>query len=984
MFETILGFFLSICSALFNVLIQWFDSSMGMDLEQFRVHFPVFVDIYYALIPIAFVLVFIFAGASVFRYFAAGSGISEIKERPSSIVIRVILASSLILFSGHFIAALIKLFSYPYRAFLEIGGGHFADNFDIATVISNIVSNIATDVTTALIGAPYQALCLILILMIAYNLLKLIIEICERYLMVGVLAYMSPLAMSTVASQATAQVFSKFVGMLFGQCLLMSLSIAVYDMVLSGLNSFITDPSATFVKLLLVMSGCRIGCRLDTHLQQLGVGVGTTGGSLMDEMMALTRTALMFSRHGGGTGRAGGILGGTIGPDGTVTPNAFGRGLTGGLWTAFRRGAATFKQGGGINDISASASEGFKEGFGFAGIKKGATPGETLKNTVKANATAPIAVGRKMSTKFSGAATEQRDARSAVTKAKAGTATKSADGSKANLNDVAKQNGLSLSKSGEITGKSSQAVGDFMAANINNPATDSMISQTARAGSREASEAALFGKHNDLAFDPDGEMTQAAVDQNLSDMTLSTFGDDMARMEENSEDLSDEQRGVLEAYKAMKGSMEGGYDDGKLSGVHASDVDGDPDKGRELTAGISTKNGSEFGRLSIKDQKAFDQLTPEQKEGYVPLTSATGQQYYAKATGVSIKDGKPGAIQNPMSALQAAGATTTTMDGKEVLSVTDAPAADATKLNSLLGSNNPTAKQIATNTAQSDLACPPAVAQSALFGPDTGPIQGGNDAAVASMLQTAIPSEELNRAATSLQTESGTVIPAEDAGHFSEAVAAAAKGEPVSESGYGIHNITKDQSGVVRGEYTTPAGESYGVAFEQAPAVPSGGVTPSAVPTEYDPDYVPPADLDDRPPDDYAPRGAGTPVKGPASIPMESPPPVQTATQPSQFIQNEQTSVRIIQGKARSIGGGAASAPSFSVRSESVGSVREAYSGSIGTPRASGSPTVPVQEAPASPVVPPQPRNDGGSSRHASSGRSKSGKKGSGKKGKKK
>lgn len=955
MFETIFGVLLQGVTVILDAIIKWFTMQMELDLDAMFHMFPFLATMYTAFQTIAMALIVIIAAFNIGKFFLPG--IAEVKEKPSMILLRAGISAGLVYFGGYIISAMVRLASFPYRAFLEMSGSLDAmtGGGGALSLVSfgDVAGNIGRDILGAVTGAPYLLMCLIVVIMFAFNLLKLILEICERYLMVGVLAYASPLAFSTITAQGASMVFQRWFSMLFGQCLLMTLSAASFDLVLSGIYAVNSDGTNLLIKLILLMGACRIGCRLDTHLQQLGIGVGTTGGSLMDEMMALARTAMSFSRFSGhGKGAAGGaakdgILGGAMRADGSVVPEASGHGLMGGAWTAMRRGFSAYKNGASVENIKSQAVQGFKDGTGINfDIKKGATVGEQVQNAVKANATAPITVGRKMSSKLQGFAHERNAARSPITREKTGTATMSADGSKANLNDVAKQNGLSIGKNGEINGKSSKTVGEFMQTNLNNPAAIDMIDATARTGSNEASESALFSGHNQLEYDPDSGIDQAKFDQTMSDMSLSTFGDDMEGLESREEEALDEQRGVIEAYRAMRDSMTGDYSNGKLADIKAGDVDGDPDKGRELTAELQTEQGTQYGQLSIKDQKAFDNLTDEQKKGYVPLSSATGQQYYAKATGVSI-NGKPEAINNPMKDIKGMGASTTSVGGKEVLNTTDTPRIDAQRINSLMGSKNATTRKIAENTASSDIACPPEVAKAALFDAGTGAVGTGHDAPMAAMMQTAIPAESLNEAATTLRTEDGVQIAPDDAAHFSEAVAATARGEMSAESGYSFRNITKDEGGVVRGEYVTPSGDTYGVAFQQESVTASepSQFPQDSTPVEYIEEYAgdgqgPDVGLDDIPSDDEL--TAATPVQPSASA--------GPAISPGEYVQSEQVAVRISSQPSSAFGGSGEASPSIVMRSEPISEVHRARETVIQSAPQSSAPSA-MQE----PVPQPQP-----------------------------
>ena len=62
---------------------------------------------------------------------------------------------------------------------------------------------------------------LILVLILAWNYIKLLFEAAERYILLGVLVYTAPVAFSTGASQATGNVFKSWCRMLGGQFFLL-------------------------------------------------------------------------------------------------------------------------------------------------------------------------------------------------------------------------------------------------------------------------------------------------------------------------------------------------------------------------------------------------------------------------------------------------------------------------------------------------------------------------------------------------------------------------------------------------------------------------------------------------------------------------------------------------------------------------------------------------------------------------------------------
>ena len=62
---------------------------------------------------------------------------------------------------------------------------------------------------------------LILVLILAWNYVKLLLEAAERYILLGVLVYTAPVAFATGASQSTGNIFKSWCRMLGGQMFLL-------------------------------------------------------------------------------------------------------------------------------------------------------------------------------------------------------------------------------------------------------------------------------------------------------------------------------------------------------------------------------------------------------------------------------------------------------------------------------------------------------------------------------------------------------------------------------------------------------------------------------------------------------------------------------------------------------------------------------------------------------------------------------------------
>ena len=83
---------------------------------------------------------------------------------------------------------------------------------------------------------------LILVIIIAWNYIKLLFEAAERYILVGVLIYTAPIAFATGASESTSNVFSAWCRMLGGQLFLLIMNAWCLRLFTSMVGNFLANP----------------------------------------------------------------------------------------------------------------------------------------------------------------------------------------------------------------------------------------------------------------------------------------------------------------------------------------------------------------------------------------------------------------------------------------------------------------------------------------------------------------------------------------------------------------------------------------------------------------------------------------------------------------------------------------------------------------------------------------------------------------------
>jgi len=108
---------------------------------------------------------------------------------------------------------------------------NFADFFSVVLTILGVCANGAV----ALIA-------LILIIILAWNYIKLLFEAAERYVLLGVLVFTAPVAFSMGASQTTSNIFKAWCRMFGGQIFLLLMNAWCLRLFTSMVGAFLSNP----------------------------------------------------------------------------------------------------------------------------------------------------------------------------------------------------------------------------------------------------------------------------------------------------------------------------------------------------------------------------------------------------------------------------------------------------------------------------------------------------------------------------------------------------------------------------------------------------------------------------------------------------------------------------------------------------------------------------------------------------------------------
>lgn len=295
MLETIVSWLLGVVGEALNGLMTYLYSLLELSLTKLLSYFPFLATAYQVLQACAIGLILAIAGWNLIKFF--GGKMSNVRDTPLQILVRSALATALVFSGGYILSFIIDLAAQPYEVFRTLDP--VVSNLTNPSI--SLVPGAADFIAMGFGAGTAMFIALIFVILIAWNLIKLFVEIVERYLLVGVLAYTSPVFYPFLCSSSMSEVFTKWVGMFIGQCAIMSVSVIFTSLICTIFSSQPGD-SDSMLKLIFGLAMCKVAQRADSYMQQLGIGVATTGQNLFNDLISLGLLAGRSFRGGFGGG----------------------------------------------------------------------------------------------------------------------------------------------------------------------------------------------------------------------------------------------------------------------------------------------------------------------------------------------------------------------------------------------------------------------------------------------------------------------------------------------------------------------------------------------------------------------------------------------------------------------------------------------------------------------------------------------------------
>ena len=348
----------SVVSQLFDAVSGLFLEALGTDMTAMEEYFPFVTKAYDVMQVTAWAILILITIWQLFRAF--GGPITE-AENPWHLLIRSSVYGLLIGYAKPIFSLCLNIARAPYTTLMELS--MTAEDFTFAGVEQTLTNGLLTIVSAATV----VGLILILILEIAlgWNYFKLLLETVERYIVVGVLCYTSPLAFSMGGSKTTNTVSKSWCRMVGSQLLLLVMNVWFLRGFASSMGQFIanggaltTGKGSIFLWMFCALAYLKCAQRFDSYLASIGLNVAQTGSSMGMELMMAAR---VISGAGSSVRSAGSVFGrsGNAAATGTgAAANGFASGF-----------ASRFSPNSYVRDavVEGGSRMGFNGGAGFVG-----------------------------------------------------------------------------------------------------------------------------------------------------------------------------------------------------------------------------------------------------------------------------------------------------------------------------------------------------------------------------------------------------------------------------------------------------------------------------------------------------------------------------------------------------------------------------------------------------------------------------------------
>lgn len=354
----IAGVVMGMLGALFTVFVELMDDYFGLTGD-YDTTFSLFNSTFYGVdkvFDIAMALGFgILAIIYIWQLFKSLFGPIVKAERPVILTVRAIGFAAFTAISHNLAKEMVSLGAIPYKLMKDTLSWQsgLMEVFQNKILSGNLLGSISaegaiTDMIDGasgfIVGAIVPVINIILFIMLFFAFFKLLFEIIERYLVLGLLTIFAPICIATGVSEATNSICKSWFRAMISQLILMMFSIFFLSVMRSSMFAIAADSFVIFsvtstalqliLKIMLLVTWARVGTSVDRIMKELGTGAingGISGLALAGAGAAMR--GLVNSGKSAGKTIAGGVASAKSGEGfmkGAMKASGFGSGSIGG------------------------------------------------------------------------------------------------------------------------------------------------------------------------------------------------------------------------------------------------------------------------------------------------------------------------------------------------------------------------------------------------------------------------------------------------------------------------------------------------------------------------------------------------------------------------------------------------------------------------------------------------------------------------------
>lgn len=155
-------------------------------------------------------------------------------------------------------------------------------------------------------GIVGSIICFILSISIFWNFFKLLLEIIERYIVLGLLIVFSSFGFASLTTASTSRIFKSYLNMLFSHSMLIVMNSIFIKGAINAFNIYIVKGPGMgngaftdhLIWCLCMLAFLKAGQRVDSYMKSMGLDVAQTGSAVSEGLGALAGLGAMATKMG--------------------------------------------------------------------------------------------------------------------------------------------------------------------------------------------------------------------------------------------------------------------------------------------------------------------------------------------------------------------------------------------------------------------------------------------------------------------------------------------------------------------------------------------------------------------------------------------------------------------------------------------------------------------------------------------------------------